>query len=164
MRNQEILNEINSILTNVCDDEQLKYHIIPVVNNAKELAGYFNAKMEIVELSAYLHDITKITGDRDKHHITGAEYAENLLNKYDIPMDVIQHVKKCIFNHRASIDNPRETIEEKIVATADAMAGIQYPLPIFHTWYGKKKCNLRDGADEIKKKLDKSWKKLSFHM
>lgn len=166
MEKSEIFNkiilDINKELESICDEGRMEYHIIPVVNNAKKLAKKLNADIEAVEIAAYLHDITRIKGDVDTHHITGAEYAREFLCKYNYPEEKIKLIQKCIKNHRGSVEIPRETIEEKIISTADAMAHIQYPLPLFHKWYGKKQCDLKDGASEIKSKLQRSWKKIEF--
>ena len=56
----------------------------------------------------------------------------------------------------------RDTIEEKIVATADAIAHIEHPLTLFYAWYGKRQCQIDEGADGIINKLQKSWGKIEF--
>ena len=76
---QILIKDIKALLQNICKDDRVKYHIEPVVKSAKNLALKFNADVQVVEIASYLHDVTKITGDRKKHHITGAKYAENLL-------------------------------------------------------------------------------------
>lgn len=159
---QQMIKDINTLLGNICDNERMRYHIIPVVNNAKVLAKEYKGDLQVVELSAYLHDITRILEGKEKHHITGAIFAEEFLRKYHISNSKIELIKKCIYNHRGSTNLNRDSIEEKIIATADAMAHIQYPLPLFYTWYGKRKASLEIGAKEIADKLRRSWQKIEF--
>lgn len=157
-----LINDIINLLNDICDDGRMKYHIIPVVEISLKMAEELKADKQVVEISAYLHDVTRILGDRENHHITGAKYAREFLKKYEIDTDKIQLIEKCIKNHRGSVDNKRESIEERIIATADAMSHIEYPLPLFYTWYGKRKCTIEEGALEIKQKLQRSWKKIEF--
>lgn len=159
---KKIINEINNILNKICDDGRIKYHIIPVVKISIEMAKKLNADEEVVEISAYLHDITRITGDKENHHISGAKYAREFLEKYEFDNEKIKLIERCIKNHRGSINGNRETIEEKIISTADAISHIEYPLPLFYTWYGKRQLALEEGKNEIRNKLKRSWKKIEF--
>ena len=78
----KIIYDINKLLNNICDDGRMKYHIIPVVNISLEMAEKLGADKEVVEISAYLHDVMRILGDKENHHITGAKYAREFLEKY----------------------------------------------------------------------------------
>ena len=53
-------------------------HIKYVVENAVKLANEYGADVEIVKLGALLHDIAMPSeyGEREQHHIYGAEIAE----------------------------------------------------------------------------------------
>lgn len=157
-----IVKDIRKLLNDICKDDRVKYHINPVVEIACKMAKELNADVQIVEIAAYLHDITKITGERKKHHITGAEYAEKFLAKYDIDSEKIEQIKNCIKKHRGSSEFTRNTIEEKIVATADAVAHIEHPLTLFYAWYGRRQCQIDEGADGIISKLQRSWNKIEF--
>lgn len=157
-----IIEDIKKLLNDVCKDDRVKYHINPVVEIACKLARELDADIEVVEIAAYLHDITKITEKRENHHITGAEYAENFLMKYNMDAKKIEQIKNCIKKHRGSSEFTRDTIEEKIVATADAVAHIEHPLTLFYAWYGRRQCQIDEGADGIIKKLERSWDKIEF--
>ena len=159
---QILIKDIKALLQNICKDDRVKYHIEPVVKSAKNLALKFNADVQVVEIASYLHDVTKITGDRKKHHITGAKYAEDFLSKYNIEEWKVESIKNCIKKHRGLSEYTRDTIEEKIVATADAIAHIEHPLTLFYAWYGKRQCQIDEGADGIINKLQKSWGKIEF--
>jgi uncharacterized protein len=58
-----------------------------------------NADEEICEISAWLHDIKKIKGESEKHHIYGAEEAVEILKRYNYPEDRIEKIKHCIVTH-----------------------------------------------------------------
>ena len=94
------------------------YHIESVVNNAELLADKFNADKEICIISAWLHDIASITDYNlyEEHDIHGAKIAEEILKNFNYENNKIEAVKKCILNHRGSIDNKRLSIEEQIIA------------------------------------------------
>ncbi len=159
---KEIISDINKLLNKICDDGRMKYHILPVVKISVEMAKELNADEQVVEIAAYLHDVTRILGNKETHHITGAKYARDFLKKYAFDNKKIELIEKCIRNHRGSTKNDRKTIEEKIIATADAISHIEYPIPLFYTWYGKRKAKLEEGATEIKSKLQRSWNKIEF--
>ncbi len=111
---QILIKDIKALLQNICKDDRVKYHIEPVVKSAKNLALKFNADVQVVEIASYLHDVTKITGDRKKHHITGAKYAEDFLSKYNIEEWKVESIKNCIKKHRGLSEYTRDTIEEKM--------------------------------------------------
>jgi putative nucleotidyltransferase with HDIG domain len=157
-----LINDIKKLLDNVCKDDRVKYHINPVVEIAHRMAIDLNADTQIVVIAAYLHDITKMFGERKNHHLIGAEYAGNFLTNYDINDEIIEKIKNCIKKHRGSSEFTRNTIEEKIVATADAVAHIEHPLTLFYAWYGQRQCQINEGADGIINKLQRSWNKIEF--
>lgn len=164
MEYEKILKDTEELLNNVCKEnmERMKYHVIPVAKYAKSLAEQFGADIEVVELSAYFHDITKIMGDKDNHHITSAEYAKKFLEEHNYEKEKIEKIYQCILNHRGSVASQRDTIEEKVVATADSMAHIINALPMFYKWYGIRQLNIEDGAKKIREKLERSWKKIEI--
>ena len=157
-----LIKDIQNLLDNVCKDDRVKYHINPVVEIACKMAKKMNADIQVVEIAAYFHDITKMTGERKNHHLTGAKYAENFLNNYNIEKSKVEQIKSCIKKHRGSSEFTRDTIEEKIIATADAVAHIEHPLTLFYAWYGRRQCQIDEGADGIIHKLERSWNKIEF--
>lgn len=140
-------------------EEHIKY----VVATSKKLAIKYGADLEIVELSALLHDVSIIAtlGPRDEHHIYGATMAEELLTKYNYPIDRIERVKQCILNHRGSVALTKNTIEEKIIADADAIAHFDNIPILFYTALRRKNLNMEDSKKWVKKKLNNDYNKLS---
>lgn len=140
-------------------DEHIKY----VVENARKLAKQYGADIEIVELGALLHDIAMPSeyGEREEHHIYGAEIAEQLLAELEYPKDRIERVKNCVLNHRGTKDRPRNTIEEQCVADADAIAHFDCIPTLFALAYKEMNLSIADGKEYIRKKLERDYNKLS---
>lgn len=139
------------------------YHIEAVVKNAELLAEQFGADKEIVMIAAWLHDIASITDYSlyEMHHIHGAEIAEDLLKKLNYDIDKISLIKKCIINHRGSIEFEKLTVEEKCVADADAVSHFDRIPNLLYLAYTKKGMEIGEGKEFVKAKLQRSYQKLS---
>lgn len=140
-------------------DHHIKLVYEIAVKNSKE----YNADKDIVAIAALLHDIASVTNVEytENHHIIGAEIAETLLKKYELPSEKIELIKKCILNHRGSILKDKTTNEEICIADADAMAHF-YSIPsLLKMVYVEKKMDIDEGADFVLNKLERSYNKLS---
>ncbi len=131
-------------------------------DHAKFLAEKLDADVEIVELAAWLHDIGAITYGRKDHHITGAKIAEEKLRALNYPEEKIERVKKCILNHRGSQKSEKESVEEKIVADADAISAFDHIQGLFFAAYVSERRSQKEARDSVKEKLINSWNKLCF--
>jgi len=137
-------------------------HFVSVVKYAKILAKEADADMEIVELSAWLHDIGSIIeGDSENHHIVGSKLAEELLKKYNYPQDKIDKIKHCIIAHRGSKDIPRESIEDECIADADAMSHFDNINSLFYLALVARKIEPSEAKTFVREKLERSWKKVT---
>ena len=77
-----IIKKIKTMVIELCrKDTWWRLHIGSVVKYSKLLAKKTNADEEVLEISAWLHDIQKIKGRRELHHVNGANEAEKI---YDI--------------------------------------------------------------------------------
>lgn len=54
------------------------------------MSNELGANTQVVEVAAYLHDITKMVGERKNHHTTGAEYAYGIISKLKRSWDKIE--------------------------------------------------------------------------
>lgn len=135
-------------------------HVQYVVEYAKQLAKKLNADIDIVEISALIHDIGKLNGEEENHHIKGAEYAEKYLQKLNYPQEKIDRVKHCILAHRGSLSIPRETKEAECVASADAMAHFRNISDMFYFVYHDLRESSEKGKEMIKDKLERSFNKM----
>lgn len=142
--------------------EDVKYHLSVVVKNGLKLAEIYRADSEVVELACWLHDIARAKGlepgqDND-HHISGAKMTEKILIDLKYPKDKIKKVVGCILAHRGGKnDYIPKTIEEKIVANADAMAHFDTFLNLFSEFVTPE--NFEKGLSLIKAKLERDWNK-----
>lgn len=135
-------------------------HVQYVVEYAKQLAEKLNADLEIVEISALLHDIGRLNGIEESHHITGAKYAQEYLSSLDYPQEKIDRVKHCILAHRGSFSIPRETVEAECVASADAMAHFRNVSDMFYFVYHDLGESPEKGKQMVKDKLERSYQKM----
>ena len=86
--------------------DELRYlHTKDVVEIALEIAEKENADREIVEISAWLHDIG-FTNKKAKiitHHIYSAKIAENLLKEFKVESTKIEQIIQCIKEHMGPV-------------------------------------------------------------
>jgi len=152
-----MLEKIREYIRNEAEEDDWKYHIVPVVNYAKKLAEKMKVDQEIVELAALLHDIGRLKfGDKD-HEITGAPEAEKILKAHHYPQAVIDEVRHCVESHRGSKTVPPNTIPAKIIANADAMAHFDV-LPLFFYWRSKKG-DFEEALKWVEAKIERDWTK-----
>lgn len=139
-------------------EEHVKY----VYKYAVMLAKNKNVDLEIVELSALLHDIamTDENLDRSKHNEYGAIIAEQLLNQYNYDYKKIEQVKKCILNHSNKRKNFRTTQEEKILVNADAMAHFDCIESIYSLAFNVMGLNKEESIQFVKDKLTKDYNEI----
>lgn len=138
------------------------YHILPVVKHSLALAKKLVADIEAVELAAFFHDYSCLLAKKyyDKHHLHSARMAREFLLKSDFPEKKIALVEKAIISHRGSLRSKRRTMEEKILASADAMAHISEPVDMFYLSFGVHRFKTKAGSVWLKRKIERSWKKI----
>ncbi len=98
-------------------------HIQEVVALAKHLASGLDVDMEVIILSAWLHDLAKpgVGGISAKHHgIASAKLAEDILAEEGIDAKTIARVSDAIHKHVGlTIKKPLQPIEAQILWEAD---------------------------------------------
>ena len=163
-----IIKKIKQIVKERHNEKDFNYHILPVVKNAMFLAEKLNADKEIVEASAYLHDIGRtFKGRKDfnpenEHHITGAKETKKILIGLGCKKDFIKKVENCVLAHRGRREPNPKTTEEKIISCADAMAHFDTFLALFEVFIVTTN-SFEEAIKEIDKKMDRNWnKKLSL--
>jgi len=142
--------------------EPFEFHFAPVAKYAEELADELGGDKEVILIAAWLHDIGAIIVGRKDHHVTGAEIAERKLEELGYPKEKIALVKNCIMHHRGSQDFDHETIEERIVAEADAMSQFDNIAGIFKAAFIYENLNQGDAKVSVREKLKRKWGKLHF--
>jgi uncharacterized protein len=165
-----VIKEVEQIVEKACSRDTnvfgygiWTHHILHVVSIGKNVAEQFGADPEIVEIAALLHDYAGIKDHslHKEHHIYGAIEAEKILKDLNYPEQKIKSVKHCIENHRGSIPGKRGTPEAECLASADAIAHIENVPSLFYLAYAKFDKEIDDGADWIRKKLTRTYKKIN---
>jgi uncharacterized protein len=167
---EEIINELNILVENACKSKSnifgygiWTHHIKPMVLLGQELAEEYGADKEIVTIAVLLHDLVSIEDEKNykEHHRIGAERAEKILEEYTYPQTKINKIKMCILNHRSSVNNNKNSLEEICVADADAIIHVKEIGSLFYAAYKEMGKSIEEGQEWIKKKIEKDYKKLS---
>lgn len=154
------ISEIRKISKDICDKNgtmDWEMHVMPVLKNAMELAGKLKADKEVVEISVCLHDIARLSGSEEDHHIAGSKMAAKILKKLGYPKPFIEKVEYCVLNHGA-LYMECKTLESKIVNSADAMAHLETPLWLVWIAGVVQKKNFRESFEWVDKKIENGWK------
>ncbi len=168
---EEKIEQVKKIAKESYSKEDFDFHILTVVKNALLLAEKFpKVNKEIIEVSAYLHDIGrahrrkqfseegKQFSNENEHHITGAKETEKILGKLEYDSEFIKKVKHCILAHRGRREPNPETLEAEIVNCADAMAHFDTFLDLF-SFFLKTTNSFEEAVDKIEQKMDRNWNK-----
>jgi len=137
---QQLEDEIRELCKN--HKEEVKrafwdFHIKPVIEISKEMAEKYDADIEVVWLSAILHGIARLN-DEDPHDEIGAKKAEEILNSKGFSEEMIKKVSRGILTHRCRKYLP-ENLEEKILASADAISHFKVPFYLWHFKFSQNK-------------------------
>ena len=163
---QEIINRSNKFEreTKGTKDEYniYKEHIKYVYNYVVMLSKNEDADLEVLKLSALLHDIsmTDRNLDRSIHNEYGAEIAEQLLKQYNYPIDKIALVKKCILNHSDKRKDFRTTKEEEILVTADGLSHFDSINNLYTLAHNVIGLNEEDSIKFVQDKLTKDYEEI----
>jgi len=103
-------------------------HVERVYNLCLKIAKTEKADINIVKLSAYLHDVGRREEMQSKgkicHAEKGVELAGKILEKYNLDKEIIENIKHCILSHRYRNNYKPTTIEAKILFDADKLDSI----------------------------------------
>jgi hypothetical protein len=125
----------------------------------------YGGNMNVLRFSVYLHDIAKIRehhleGKLSNHAEKGAEIACHLLNEHNFGLtreekELIVH---CVRNH---ISSKGESIEEKLIASLDALS--HFKTPFYFIWW-KENCNktIEELCKDNAKKAEMDWRKITI--
>lgn len=143
--------------------DMFEQHILVVHEYALKLAKILGADREIVELAAYLHDLSVVfdINTVNVHHIASAEYAEKVLMEQGYPNDKILKVKSCILNHSAPVQIGINTNEEVCLANADAISQMLKPAYWLYVSYIIWKRSYAEGLASYKDWMNNNWNGLS---
>lgn len=154
---KEKIEKVRQLLEKEFKDTDWRYHMLPVVRYAKELAKIYKVDEDVVELAALLHDVGLIDIKNDaKHHIVGVREAERILKELEFPSEVIDEVKHCVESHRRDKGPSPSTMTAKIVANADAMSHFDI-FPLFFYWRADR-YSFDETVDWVEEKIEDNLK------
>lgn len=164
---QEVINRSNSFeqsTKNTKDEYNLyKEHIQYVYKYATLIIEELDVDIEVVKLSALLHDIsmTDSSFDREKHNEYSSIIAEELLLKENYDKEKIEKIKLCILNHSSKRKEYRTTKEEQVLVDADAMAHFDCIESLYSLANKVIGLNDKDSLNFVKEKLTKDYNEIS---
>lgn len=123
-------------------------HVKPVIDYAKKLTRKYKANLEIIWLSAILHDLARLD-DLEPHEEIGSERAYKILLEEGFSKEIAERVKNTILTHRCNKYKP-QTLEQKILATADAVIHFKAP---FYLWFSS--ISIKPFKEQLKGNLRK---------
>jgi len=100
-------------------------HTERVLYLAKHIGKIENANIEVLEISAILHDICKPEEMKLKgkicHATKAAIISREILTKHSLPKEKIEAIVHCIETHRNRTDKKPQTLEAKILFDSDKL-------------------------------------------
>jgi hypothetical protein len=173
MQKTKILKRIHDFVKNESKEHSDAFdnHVIDVRDYAVKLARHYKADLFTVQAAAYLHDLYRFRPDPDDtHEILGAEFAGGYLKELGVDEKTAEHISKCIRHHRGARTSERLSMEEKIIACADAMDHISDSLDMFfrlarkepEKWKNDRIKGLPEAKAWLKAKLQRGWNKLEL--
>ena len=98
-------------------------------------------------------------GERKDHHINGKIIADEILTRYNYPLDKKERVLNCVYNHRSSKN--ATTIEELCVANADILAHFDNIPMLFNSAFNRNNIQLCEVRTWMKECFEKDYNDLS---
>jgi uncharacterized protein len=96
-------------------------HTLLVLKNSLRLAKNRKVDLDVVALSAILHDVETFSSERKEHAEEGAKTAEEYLRKHGYPNDLAQKVAHAIRVHAGLLAFSPRSDEAKILQDADTI-------------------------------------------
>lgn len=164
-----LVQVVKEYVSNACSSPQNVFgpaffdqHIMVVREYSQQLAAQLNADPEILDLAAYLHDIAAIQdfSSTSRHHIIGAEIAEELLAHHQYPAESINKITQCIRSHSSPVQPGNGSIEEICLSHADAMSQITRPAYWLYCAYHIRQYDFEKGRDWLRKRVENHWNAL----
>ncbi len=164
-----IVNQIRNYVYEQCKRENNRLspaffdqHILPVADYGLRMAGLLGADCEIVEIAAYLHDLSAVQDLQSipVHHRLSAELAGALLVGWDYPADSTERVKQCILTHSTPLQIGEGSLEDVCLSNADAMALIAELPYWFFFAFVVRKLSFSEGREWLRGKVEMNWNAL----
>jgi putative nucleotidyltransferase with HDIG domain len=145
------------------DDWFLSQHLMEVERFANLLCDkYPDADRDVVGLGVWYHDIGRLRGQDEGHDVYGADEAKKVLGKEGFAPDKIERVYEVCRSHRCKDIKP-ESLEAKILATADAMSHFTHSFYFRLFQFYKDELAFEEIKDKVLQKLERDFNdKIAF--
>lgn len=131
-------------------------HTLLVLKNSFLLARNRKVNLDVVALSAILHDIASFSSERKEHAEEGAKVAEEYLKKHGYSDDLVEKVVHSIRVHAGPLVFSPRSDEAKILQDADTIDKVgAISITTFILHYGSKKMLPEQVLEELKKDMPK---------
>lgn len=134
----QLVNDIKA--SKHCDTWFYKEHVLVVEKLAMDLCDkYPEANRDAVTLMVWFHDIGRAHGHNEDHDLYGADYARKLLGENEFNQDFVDLIADACITHSCDENGKPESLEGKILATADALSHFHngFYLRILSSWSRK---------------------------
>jgi uncharacterized protein len=161
-----IVDEMKEYVAGECKSDRNAFgpaffdeHLSMGARYAAELGRTLGADLEIVELAAWMHDLSAV---RDfaalpKHPALSAEIARKMLQERGYPSERIERVAACIASHSAPVQIGKGPLEEVCVSNADAMSQIVKPAYWFYYIFKVRQFGFVEGREWLRQRVASHW-------
>lgn len=142
-----------------------KNHVFVVANTATELAKKYGANEELARAAALLHDIadTRMKRKNEKHEATSLQMARELMTECEFSeKDIKLVVDDAIRYHSCYGTEHPESLEGKILSTADSLAHLKTDFYVFAAWALGRNMTLEELKKWVLDKIDRDLKNKIF--
>ena len=137
-------------------------HLVVVAECAARLGGALGADLEVLELAAYLHDISAVLDVNTMldHPRLSADCATGLLLARGYPEDRVSMVARAIASHSDPLPMGSASPEAISISNADAVARILRPAYWMYFAFVVRKLSFEEGRQWLRRLLEKQWSAL----
>ena len=136
-------------------------HVEVVVDYVEEISLKVGADVEIASLAAIFHDVARVNGVNDDPQLMedSLDIMRGFLMKYNYPDDSTSHVEEIIRAHSCRGGAVPDSLEGKVMVTADALAHLMtdfYFILPFRGWWNAGK-TFDDYKNWISEKVERDF-------
>lgn len=134
-------------------------HLAEVAQCATRLATELGADREIVELAAYLHDISAILdySSLADHARLGADAASRILQACGFPSARAAAVAAASIRHSTPLALGSASVEAVCISNADAMSRLLHPAYWLYYAFSVRKLSFSEGRTWFRSLIEKEW-------
>jgi putative nucleotidyltransferase with HDIG domain len=133
-------------------------HVFVVADYASELAKKYGANVELARVAALLHDIAdaKMNRKDTAHAEESLRMAREFMKDFGYDEKEIQLVVEDAIRFHSCHDGQRpESLEGRVLATADSLAHLKTDFYVFATWALGREMTLIEIKDWVIQKIDR---------